>query len=117
MSNLPRFVLYCPVDGCRWEHERTNPKRYLHLVRLNDDRRNLDYRDALTAASRDDDAACRAHLAEHPVEDFLRTINQLRTQLAAVGRYRPANADSTFFAADGFSFPDTRTSTAPPPAR
>ncbi|MFJ1539209.1 hypothetical protein ACIODS_11770 [Micromonospora chalcea] len=84
MHDQPRWVLHCPVDGCPWEHERINPNRYMHLVRLNADRRGLDFRDAFTAASRDDDAACRTHLAEHPVGDFLATINQLRAQLAEI---------------------------------
>ena len=77
-----RWVLHCPVDNCGWEHERTNPNLFLHLVRLADNGRGLDFGKAFAAASEVDDVECRRHLAEHPVEDFLRTISHLRAQLA-----------------------------------
>lgn len=80
---LATEVIHCPVDGCQWDHVRVvDPNRYGHLVRLRPDRRGLDISAAMAAATQADDDACRAHLGSHPVEDFLRTINDLRAQLA-----------------------------------
>jgi len=61
---------------------RVDPNRFGHLVRLAPDGRGLDVAAAMAAASQLDDEACRAHLDTHPVEDFLRTINELRARLA-----------------------------------
>ncbi|MFD6565485.1 hypothetical protein [Micromonospora profundi] len=80
---LTTEVVHCPVSGCRWDHVRVDPNRFAHLIRLRSDRRGLDIGPAMAAASQVDDDACRAHLDTHPVEDFLRTINDLRAQLAA----------------------------------
>ena len=78
---LTTEVIQCPIDGCQWDHVRVDPNQFGHLIRLAPDRRGLDISPAMAAASQADDAVCRAHLAAHPVEDFLRTINGLRTQL------------------------------------
>jgi hypothetical protein len=74
-------MLLCPVNGCPWRHERTKPD--LSLVTASPRGfPDLDFSQAFAAAGRADDDACRAHLNEHPVEDFLRTINELRAELA-----------------------------------
>ena len=79
---LTTEVVHCPVGGCQWDHVRVDPNRFGHLVRLAPDGRGLDVAAAMAAASQLDDEACRAHLDTHPVEDFLRTINELRARLA-----------------------------------
>lgn len=78
---LTSEVVQCPVDGCKWDHVRVDPNHFGHLIRLRPDRRGLDVGPAMAAASHADDATCRAHLNSHPVEDFVRTINDLRAQL------------------------------------
>lgn len=64
-------MLICPVNGCTWRHERTRPQPMIG--------------ESMKAAARDaaaeDDSACRTHLAGHPVDDFVRTISELRTEL------------------------------------
>ncbi|WP_433460619.1 hypothetical protein [Micromonospora sp. CA-248212] len=78
---LATEVMHCPVEGCRWDHVRTDPNQFGHLIQLAPDRRGFDVSAAMAAATQADDDACRAHLDTHPVEDFVRTINDLRNQL------------------------------------
>ncbi len=78
---LTTEVVHCPVTGCQWDHVRVDPNQFRHLIRLAPDV-GIDVRPAMTAATQADDDACRDHLDTHPVEDFVRTINDLRVQLA-----------------------------------
>lgn len=75
-------MFICPVNDCPWRFERTEPN--LALVRRSSVRpMALDFGPAFADANRRDEDACRAHLAEHPIEDFVRTLAELRDQLAA----------------------------------
>lgn len=74
-----KTMLICPVNGCPWRYERVEPKleQIVSLATIGDS-----IRAAIDAAHRVEDDVVRAHLAEHPVEDFLCTIAELRTELA-----------------------------------
>lgn len=78
----PRVELHCAVTGCPWTHQRTDPDARMVTLRPGSPPQ-LDFNAAFAGAVRRDDDAIRAHLAEHPIEDFLRTIADLRAQLAA----------------------------------
>lgn len=82
VGKVGKVVIYCAVGGCPWEHERVEPDPSLVTLRPGSPP-GLDFNAAFDAAVRQDDAAIRAHLATHPMEDFLRTIADLRAQLAA----------------------------------
>lgn len=66
-------LTYCPVVGCDWTQTLTDPTPEIG--------------ESARAARRDadlaDTAEQRRHLDQHSVDDFLRTINDLRAQLAA----------------------------------
>lgn len=80
-------MLICPLKDCPWRYERPAPSLEAAAaagVRVTVPVASVDdlARELHAAEVRHTDHVVRAHLAEHPVEDFLITINDLRTQLA-----------------------------------
>lgn len=71
-------MFICPVNECPWRHEQTKPSLETMVWR-----QTIQESVAATIArdNRRDEATIRAHLAEHPVEDFARTIVELRNEL------------------------------------
>lgn len=71
-----RNIIRCPVAGCAWVRDRTLP----------DQRRGRSVGTAVRTAAVEDDAAVRAHLETHPVDDFARTIAGLQDRIAELER-------------------------------
>jgi hypothetical protein len=72
----------CPVDGCPWRHKLGHQRPRVLADRTVDEA----VRSALLAETKADDELFLRHVSEHPVEDFLRTIAELRAELAEAGR-------------------------------
>lgn len=77
----PREFVLCPVDGCEWQLERTEPAQPPLLPLPG----SLVTQALLAEAARLEQTL-RVHLESHDVVDFVRTINRLTQQVDRMER-------------------------------